>query len=595
MRILQASTALHEPGVGERERQDGNQPEADSTGGMGSLQAAGESYRPPGTPSARDPARAASILCRFVDEPRSTRRRALTGRAGWLLALLALAAAFAYPMQVNGYNQNAHYALVRALADGEPWIDQSLREIGEVSSGDVATYKGHVYAAKAPLLAMVSLPPFVVVEAVGMRTTGDPTRVIWALHLFGVALAAVLILVLVRDLGDRLEPGLGAVAAVAAGLGTMLLPFGTLFFSHVLGALLGFAAFALLWRERDGPARLALVGCAGALGGLAIAADYPLAIAAGIVGVYALARSGRVRRGLVYAGGALVGVLPLLAFNSWAFGSPFHIAYEDYYDAAEQQQASIANFGFGLPSFDHAVDLLFSSMGLLVISPVTVAGVAGAVLMLRRRRAEALVILGVAASYYLYNSSLRHVSAFGGLGPPRYLFPIVPFLAVPVALAFRRFPLTTLGLTAVSAFQMVVMTASGPLAAYDGQWLRRFADREVVLTAAALVGVTGWTAILPFVAAALVAAAIGVAIGIQHVALGRSELPLAIAALLVWALIALAASNPNGLPPSNAYVAGLVVVIGVLVTALAVARGAGPLFPRPRGTRPAASALRRDP
>ena len=61
-----------------------------------------------------------------MDEPRSTRRRALTGRAGWLLALLALAVAFAYPMQVNGYNQNAHYALVRALADGKPWIDQSL-------------------------------------------------------------------------------------------------------------------------------------------------------------------------------------------------------------------------------------------------------------------------------------------------------------------------------------------------------------------------------------------------------------------------------------------------------------------------------------
>ena len=288
-------------------------------------------------------------------------------------------------------------------------------------------------------------------------------------------------------------------------------------------------------------------------------------------------------------------MLPLLAFNSWAFGSPFHIAYEDYYDAAEQQQASIANFGFGLPSFDHAVDLLFSSMGLLMLTPVTAAGRRRRGALLRRRRAEALVILGVAAQLLPLQLEPAPRVAFGGLGPPRYLFPIVPFLAVPVALAFRRFPLTTLGLTAVSAFQMVVMTATGPLAAYDGEWLRRFADREVVLTAAALVGVTGWYGDPSVRCGRPRCCGIGVAIGIQHVAPRSQRAPARHRGIAGVGLDRLAASNPNGLPPSNAYVAGLVVVIGVLVTALAVARGAGPLFPRPRGTRPAASALRRDP
>ena len=118
--------------------------------------------------------------------------------SSWPLALLALAVAFAWPMQVNGYNQNAHYALVRALAlYGTPYIDKTRGQIGQVSTGDVATYKGHVYAAKAPGLALVSVPAFLVLDAVGMRTTGDPTRVIWALHLWSIVLPALLIVLLV--------------------------------------------------------------------------------------------------------------------------------------------------------------------------------------------------------------------------------------------------------------------------------------------------------------------------------------------------------------------------------------------------------------
>ena len=43
--------------------------------------------------------------------------------------------------------------------------------------------------------------------------------------------------------------------------------FAAEYFSHVIAATLGFAAFALLFREREGPPRLALVGAAGLLAG----------------------------------------------------------------------------------------------------------------------------------------------------------------------------------------------------------------------------------------------------------------------------------------------------------------------------------------
>jgi 4-amino-4-deoxy-L-arabinose transferase-like glycosyltransferase len=513
--------------------------------------------------------------------------RSLLRRRGAAVAFLALAFVFAWPMQVNGWNQNAHYALVRALADGKPWIDESRHEIGDLGTGDVAEYRGHTYAAKGPGLAFVSLPAFAAVEATGMRTTGDPTRVIWALHLWGAALAGLVTLLLVRRLGDRLEPGLGIAAAIVAGLGTLLLPFATLYFSHVLAALFGFAAFAVLWREREGPPRLALVAAAGALAGLGVTTEHPLVFVGLVLGLYALRRDGLVRRGLAYAGGVLAGLAPLLAYNWWAFGSPTHFAYHDNL-TSEQVDPGAGFFGFGVPSLHVTGELLFSSMGLLTLTPVLACGAAGLVVIARRgRRPEALAIAGVVVAYLLYNSSLRYFSPFGGLGPPRYLLTLVPFAAVALATAFRAFPLTTLALGAVSAFQMVVMTATGPLAAYDGEWLERLVRRDVVQTTASLVDVTGWYTIVPFFLAALVA--VTAAAG-THITVARRELPIALAALLGWSLVAATAASPNGAPPADGYVFVLVGLLGALSLALSHLAGAGPgVLELARGRRRALS------
>ena len=503
------------------------------------------------------------------------------------MAVAALAFAFAYPMQVNGYNQNAHYAFIRALADGKPYVDKALGEIGEVSTRDISEFEGHLYATKAPGLALVSLPAFAVIKATGMRTTGDPTRVIWALHLWGSALAAVVLVILVLRLGNRLEPGLGLAAAVTLGLGTLLLPFATLFFSHVLAALAGFAAFAVLWRERDGPQRLWTVGAAGVLAGFGVAIEHPLVFVGFVLGAYAIARPDWLRRGLAYAAGVAMGLLPLLLFNTWAFGNPFHFTYEDNLTAAGIDPGR-GFFGFGMPSPAITRDLLFSSMGMLVLTPVLALGVVGCVLMWRRRRAEALVVAGVVAAYLLYNSSLRYFSPFGGLGPPRYLFTLIPFAALPLALAYRRFPLTTLALALISAFQMVLMTATGPLAAYDGEWLTRVRAKQFMQTAASLVDVTGWYTIGLFFLAALVAVSAAF-VGTRGLALRVVELPLAALAVGLWALAALAADNPNGSPPGTSYVLALALAaIGtVAVLSLIARRASQTVSPAPTTNRTA--------
>jgi hypothetical protein len=472
----------------------------------------------------------------------------------------AVVAAAAWPMQGTGDNQNAHYALVKALARGVPYVDDTLGETGDLQSHDVARVDGHVYAVRAPGLAMASTPTYLGVEAVGMRTTGDPMRVLWVLNLFTSVIATGVLLLLVRDLGERIEPGFGSATAVILGLGALTLPFATLYFSHALGTALVFAAFWLLWREREGAPRTILVGAAGVLGGLAVTVEHPAIWIGAILCVFAAIRGSWIARGAAFVAGALVGVLPWLGFNTWAFGDPIHTAYSDYW--AREQNFSV----LGLPSVSELSRIFFSSLGLLTLAPVLAASVAGMVLLYRRGlRAEALTCAAVPIVVILYFAG---DNAYGGLGPPRYLTPMMPFALLPVAAALRRWPATTLALAAIGCMQAVVMTATGPLAAYDGAWLSRAVDRVFVSTAASLVGISGWYAIVPFFLAALAAAVLGIA-SLPRLAVTATDAAVALLGICAWAVAAFASYNDWGRTPSGAYVVTVFFVLAILTGAFA--------------------------
>jgi hypothetical protein len=489
------------------------------------------------------------------------------GKRRWtIVAFAAFAVAAAYPMQVNGWNQNAHYALVRALAQGTPTIDKTRHEIGDLGTGDVTLVDGHYYSNKAPGLAIATMPGFFVVEAVGMRTTGDPTRVIWALHVWSIALATVLLLLLVRYVADGYAPGYGTTTALTLGLGTLVLPFSTLFFAHVLGATLGFAAFAALWHERRGPPRTTLVALAGVLAGYAATTEYTVAIVGLVLWLLVLVRVPRVRRALAYVAGVALGVTPLALYNLWAFGSITHFSYE------ENQVEPIGGFlGLGTPSPAAARDLLFSAWGLLTNTPVLALGVVGAVLLYRRgQRLEAVVLLAVPALAFLHDSALQF-SPFGGLGLPRYLIFTFPFLLTPLGLVYRRLPLTTLALAGVSAVQMVLMTATNPLAAYDLDWFGRASRREFSQNAAAFVEVTGWYTIALFFAAVVVAGAVAVAL-LPQITFDRHDALAAGAALVVWALVAVSARTPDGGRHDLDYVIAVALTVACPLLALGLSR-----------------------
>ncbi len=465
------------------------------------------------------------------------------------IAVVALMLAYAWPMQGFGYNQTSHYIIVKAFADHTAVVDKALGEVGDLGTQDITRVGDHLYSNKAPGLAGLTFPTFLVLKAAGARTVGDPTQMLWALGLIGTVLPATALVLLVRRVAEAVEPGFGTIAAVAMGLGTLLLPFATMFFAHALSACLVFAAFTILFVERRGRPRPALLLAAGVLAGLAITTEYPTALVGFVLGFYALAGARSLLRGVAFGVGVLAGVVPLALYNWWAFGSIFHLSYQSSsYQSAGGDEVAQGLEHIPAPGFDVAVLLesLFGRSGLLTLSPVLVCGAVGAVLLYRRGfRAETLVIVAAAALYLFYNSS--YGTNFGGFSPgQRYLIPLVPLLAFPLAAAFRAYPVTTGALALVSSVIAVSTTATYAMAGYKTDWFDRVADLQFTPTPMSLVGVTGWYTILPFFLAVGAAGAFAI-LATSPPRLTTGDMLAAPFAVLAWAVVAATAPTTPGL------------------------------------------------
>jgi hypothetical protein len=460
--------------------------------------------------------------------------------------------AFASVIQNWSDNQSSHYDLIRALDAGRTSI-----EAGPYHTKDKAYYKGHWYSARAPGLAIYSLPFYELIHAVDAPALARASQalrgedeMIYFVGLWGSVLPGLVMLLLVWRVAERFEPGYGGPTAVVLGLGTMVLPFSTLMFSHVFAATLGFAAFAIMMRERAGPPRPLLLAAAGVMMGYAIASEYPLALVAGVLGLYLLSRPGALAPRLLaaragaYILGGLVGIVPLLLYNHAAFHSWTHLAYSNI----PQQQSGF--FGISAPSLQVLATLLFDSRGLLTLSPVLAMGVLGTVLLYRRgHRAEALTIFGICICYLAYNSG--YYLPFGGGSPgPRFLITMLPFLAFPIALALRRFPGPTLALAGVSITTMVIATITHPLVGYENEtviWMRLLGKGSFQPTIASAFGLgRSWGAIWPFVLAAGGAVLVSVR-AMPRLRLPGRELGAGLLALAAWALFAALAPTLLGI------------------------------------------------
>ncbi len=216
-------------------------------------------------------------------------------------------------------------------------------------------------------------------------------------------------------------------------------------------------------------------------------------------------------------------------------------------------------FGISWPDPRVALALMLAPKGMLVLTPVVAAAVAGLVVVWRSgRRAEAAVIGAVSLGYLVYDAG--YYLPFGGDGPgPRYLIPMLPFLALPLAVAFRRWPVATGALAALSALTMLGATATEPLLGPQdtGLWVRRVIHQDFTFTVLHYAGLGhGWAALAPVVL--LVAGAVWLAVrSAPWPQIRRPDVEAAAAAVVGWVLLATSAHRLlrtggfDGLPHST--------------------------------------------
>jgi hypothetical protein len=474
-----------------------------------------------------------------------------------LAAIICVSLGCATLFQSFSWNQTSAYDLIQAISHGQTSIDRY-----QANTGDKAFYTGHWYSARAPGLALFSVPFYELLTAVeaGEWAQESPAlrnedELVDLIGLVGNVLPGLVLLVLVWRVAERLQPGFGAATAVTLGLGTIALPLSTLLFAHMLAACLGFAAFALMVRERDGPPHAWLLALAGVLAGYAVTTEYPLFLIAVLLGAYAISR--RDQRALpalagragAYIGGGLVGVLPLAIYNQAAFGSFTHVAYDDI---ARQQQGF---FGIHFPSLHVLATLLLSSRGLLTISPVLVMAGIGIVLMYRRGRpAEALTIAAICLVYLIYNAGY-YLPFGGGFSGPRFLMAPLPFLALGLAYAYRRYPAQTVALAAVSVTATIVATITHPLIGYETEafkWASYLLEGNFQPTIASAYGLGRswdgiWTFLLPTIAAIVLAICASARVREALRRASRGALLAAFGALLAWLAVATLAPTVLGI------------------------------------------------
>jgi hypothetical protein len=251
------------------------------------------------------------------------------------------------------------------------------------------------------------------------------------------------------------SPGTALVITLALGFGTVITPYAANLYGHVLAATLAFCAWLLLEGARDSRARLALSGL---LVGAAVTVEYQVGIIALVllVAAFVLAR----RRAWWFVLGAVPPAL-MLGFYQWrAFGAPWRLPFGYFAGTIDGTNEG----GYSIPGARGFFDALFSGRGLLIASPLVLVGIVAAIVAARAddrtARLHAWIALPIVAAYVALVAGWSGTPTLETPGP-RYLAPLVPFLAVPLCVVWKRWKRVIVATAVWGAIVQLAATFTG--------------------------------------------------------------------------------------------------------------------------------------
>ena len=346
-------------------------------------------------------------------------------RAAIVIALYALLAVTVIPVfpHYRSPNEFTRWATAAAIVEYRTLEVSRLAPLLGPNFEDLAEVNGRFYSNKAPGGMLVGLPAYALARVfIGPPSSENMRVALTAMRLVGATLPVLLLAVLFVLTARRLN-GENESAAIAALLfGTPLCAYGMLYFSHALTASAIFIAWVLLFVIPTARRDIA----AGALIGLAVMSEFPVAIAA--VPLLACVADWRILARIV-AGGVPFALM-LALYNHTVFGSFLTTSYRFEREPSYRELARHGIFGIGLPDPAVLGQLLVGPIrGLFVFSPILLLGFL-AIRTVRER-------LTPRQRWSLLLTPLALIIGFAGYPNwhggwttgARYLVPAMPFLA----------------------------------------------------------------------------------------------------------------------------------------------------------------------
>jgi hypothetical protein len=176
----------------------------------------------------------------------------------------------------------------------------------------------------------------------------------------------------------------------------------------------------------------------GLLLGYSVITEYPSVLIVAVLFLYSFYRLTDKRRiGWVIVTGGLIAA-GWMAYNTAIFGSPLELGYG--YSELWVEQHHTGFMSLTLPHWEAIWGITFSAFrGLFVLSPLLLLAAPGFVLWWRssEHRPEFWVALTSVVFMFLFNSS--SIMWWGGFAVgPRYLLPMLPFMALPIVFILRE-------------------------------------------------------------------------------------------------------------------------------------------------------------
>ena len=383
--------------------------------------------------------------------------------AASLFLLLLLCYTYTLPRWADP-NQNSRLDMVVAVVeDGTFQIDAYVE-----NTVDYAKVGEHYYSDKAPGAALAGIPVYAALKQIldlpimdglmdrlasnealqaTLREGGSgllEAKVRFAIAQVALtfvtaalptALMGALIYRLLARFTARPWPRIWVV--LGYGLLTPAFAYAGSFYGHQLSAALLFGVFYLVFIKQKRLGRPTLLGI-GLLLGYSVITEYPSALVGGVLFLYVFYRLDDKRRiGWVMLAGVLIAA-GWMAYNTAVFGAPLELGYSHSELWTKQHETGFMSLT--LPHWEAIWGITFGAFrGLFLLSPLLLLAGPGFALWWRsgEHRPELWVALSSVGAMFLFNSS--SIMWWGGFAVgPRYLLPMLPFMALPLIFLFRE-------------------------------------------------------------------------------------------------------------------------------------------------------------